>query len=85
MLIILYRPKGDEEYQSGMLPTIAPPPVQQAAFVDSSPRFNPFDSQSEITNDSINNEIPYGKFNQDFYYLNFLDNMGVSYYMRRIL
>lgn len=48
-----------------MLPTIAPPPVQQAAaFVDSSPRFNPFDNQNELPNDVINNEIPYGKYDR---------------------
>lgn len=63
-MFISFRPKGNEDYQSGMLPTIAPPPVQQAAFVDSSPRFNPFDSQNELPNDVINNEIPYGKYDR---------------------
>lgn len=64
-LTFICRPKGNEEYENSMLPTIAPPPVQQAAFADSSPRFNPFDNQSEITNEVVNNEIseiPYGKY-----------------------
>lgn len=61
ILYKIYRPKGNEEYDSSMLPTIAPPPVQQAAFSDSSPRFNPFDNQTEITSEVVNNEIPYGK------------------------
>lgn len=57
---IYSRPKGNEEYDSSMLPTIAPPPVQQAAFTDTSPRFNPFDNQCEISNEVVSNEIPYG-------------------------
>lgn len=55
-----YRPKGNEDFGGGVLPTIAPPPVQQAAFTDTSPRFNPFDNQGEITTQVVNNEIPYG-------------------------
>lgn len=75
---INFRPKGNEEYECSMLPTIAPPPVQQAAFADSSPRFNPFDNQTEITNEVVNNEIPYG-----MYYMTRNDTFLISHYIER--
>ncbi|CAH2011654.1 unnamed protein product [Acanthoscelides obtectus] len=44
---VFIRPKGNEEYQGGAVPSIAPPPATvNSAFSDSA-RFNPFDNQTE--------------------------------------
>ncbi|CAG9858566.1 unnamed protein product [Phyllotreta striolata] len=46
---VFIRPKGNDEVSTGILPTIAPPPATvTSSFGDTSPRFNPFDSQSEV-------------------------------------
>ncbi|CAG9823028.1 unnamed protein product [Phaedon cochleariae] len=57
---VFIRPKGSEEVDSGLLPTIAPPPpTVSSAFVDTSPRFNPFDNQAEDEPIAVLNDIPY--------------------------
>lgn len=44
-----FRPKTENAF-SGVTPVLAPPPVQsQAAFTDTSPRFNPFDQQNDVS------------------------------------
>ncbi|KAF7283272.1 hypothetical protein GWI33_001042 [Rhynchophorus ferrugineus] len=46
---VIIRPKTDDTF-SGVTPILAPPPVQtQSAFSDTSPRFNPFDQQNDVT------------------------------------
>ncbi|XP_060531277.1 LOW QUALITY PROTEIN: protein stoned-B-like [Cylas formicarius] len=45
---VVIRPKAEQEF-AGAMPVIAPPPVSvQAAFTDTSPRFNPFDQQNDV-------------------------------------
>ncbi|KAL1506697.1 hypothetical protein ABEB36_006013 [Hypothenemus hampei] len=45
---VVIRPKTENTF-TGVAPVLAPPPVQtQAAFTDISPRFNPFDQQSQV-------------------------------------
>nr|XP_023017631.1 protein stoned-B [Leptinotarsa decemlineata] len=57
---VFIRPKGSEEQGGGILPTIAPPPAPTtAAFIDTSPRFNPFDNQNDVSTEVIQNDIPY--------------------------
>ncbi|KAG5867514.1 hypothetical protein JTB14_036577 [Gonioctena quinquepunctata] len=57
---VFIRPKGSEDFDGGILPTIAPPPVPtSAAFVDTSPRFNPFDNENEVSTEIIQNDVPY--------------------------
>ncbi|KAJ8934044.1 hypothetical protein NQ314_013619 [Rhamnusium bicolor] len=58
---VFIRPKGNEDFVSGILPTIAPPPAPvSAAFTDTSPRFNPFDQQNEVSTMAVvENDIPY--------------------------
>ncbi|KAH0999647.1 hypothetical protein HUJ04_006034 [Dendroctonus ponderosae] len=46
---VVIRPKTENAF-SGVTPVLAPPPApQQAAFTDTSPRFNPFDQQNDVT------------------------------------
>ncbi|KAK9870751.1 hypothetical protein WA026_009713 [Henosepilachna vigintioctopunctata] len=55
---VFIKPKNEDEFSGGgVLPVIAPPPtVQQMAFTDTSPRFNPFD-QSEVDMSQISSGI----------------------------
>lgn len=50
----------------GIVPVLAPPPVTpvQAAFTDSSPRFNPFDQASEPVAAVVDQQsaLPIGEF-----------------------
>ncbi|CAG9762427.1 unnamed protein product [Ceutorhynchus assimilis] len=46
---VVIRPKTENAF-SGVTPVLAPPPVQtQVAFADTSPRFNPFDQQNDVS------------------------------------
>ncbi|XP_030763602.1 LOW QUALITY PROTEIN: protein stoned-B-like [Sitophilus oryzae] len=46
---VVIRPKTEDAF-SGITPILAPPPAQtQVAFSDTSPRFNPFDQQTDVT------------------------------------
>ncbi|EFA02108.2 Protein stoned-B-like Protein [Tribolium castaneum] len=55
---VFIKPKSNEDYSGGALPTIAPPPAPtQAAFNDTSPRFNPFDHH-QTTEATITQQEP---------------------------
>lgn len=63
---VIIRPKSNEDaFANSILPVLAPPPAPtQSAFNDTSPRFNPFDQQSEIGSTAIGTEIatPFGEY-----------------------
>nr|CAI5832814.1 unnamed protein product [Callosobruchus analis] len=44
---VFIRPKGNEEYEGGAVPSIAPPPATVISAFSDSARFNPFDNQTE--------------------------------------
>ncbi|CAH1108824.1 unnamed protein product [Psylliodes chrysocephalus] len=57
---VFIRPKGNDDVTPEVLPFIAPPPATVAAsFGDTSPRFNPFDNQTEVQPAIVQNDIPY--------------------------
>ncbi|KAJ8970848.1 hypothetical protein NQ317_019122 [Molorchus minor] len=61
---VFIRPKCNDDFGTGALPIIAPPPAPvSAAFTDTSPRFNPFDQQNDIstTGDTLKHDIPGGE------------------------
>ncbi|CAH0561323.1 unnamed protein product [Brassicogethes aeneus] len=58
---VFIRPKTNEDFSGGVMPVIAPPPAHvQAAFTDTSPRFNPFDQSEMATTQQADPVIPYG-------------------------
>lgn len=65
--IIIFRPSvdGADLTVGGSVPVLAPPPVTpvQAAFTDSSPRFNPFDQVNEPVAAVVEHQsaLPIGK------------------------
>lgn len=60
---VVIRPKANDDFGTSILPVLAPPPAPvQNAFNDNSPRFNPFDQQTEhvVNIPNLETATPFG-------------------------